>query len=55
MLGGSGYSRHTVHKLSAEQNVRVVEHSVFEGDKNELGALEVSLEHMPDVLRVTEI
>ena len=46
---------HSVDELGPEQNVGVVEHAVLERHHDELGALEVGLEHVANVLGVTEI
>ena len=54
-LDGTGHSGHPVNELGAEQDVGVVEHAVLERDHDELGALEVGLEHVANVLGVTEI
>jgi hypothetical protein len=54
-LDGTGHRGHPVHKLGAEENVGVVEHAVLEGHDYELGAPEVGLEHVADVLGVTEV
>ena len=54
-MSSSLYSGHTVDKLCAKEDVGIVEHAVLERDDNELGVLEVSLEHEPDILRVRQI
>lgn len=44
--------RDTVHKLGAEDNVRVVKHAFFQADDDELTVGEVSAQHHTDILRV---
>ena len=54
-LNGAGDGGHAVHKLGAKEDVGVVEHPVLEGDDDELGAPEVGLEHVANVLRVAQV
>ena len=55
VLSISGNSRHAIDELCFEKNISVVEHSVFEGNHDELRMLEVCSEHLTDVLCVGEI
>ncbi len=54
-LNGARDGGHPVHKLGAEEDVGVVEHPVLERDDDELGAPEVGLQHVADVLGVTQV
>jgi hypothetical protein len=54
-LNGPRDGGHPVHKLGAEEDVGVVKHPVLERDDDELGAPEVSLQHVADVLGVTQV
>ena len=54
-LDGAGHGGHPVHKLGAEEHVGVVEHPVLERDDDELGAPEVGLQHVANVLSVTQV
>lgn len=55
VLCGPRYSRHSVDELGAEQHVGVIEHAVLQGNNDELGLFEMRLQHVSDVLRMTEI
>ena len=55
VLSGPAHSGHTVHELGPEEDVGVVEHAVLEGHHDELGVLEVGLQHVPDVLGVAQV
>ncbi len=54
-LNGARDGGHPVHKLGAEEDVGVVEQPVLERDDDELGAPEVGLQHVANVLGVTQV
>lgn len=51
----SCHSWNPIHKLSAIDDIGVVEHAFLQGDNNELRVGEVGFDHAPNVLSVTQI
>ena len=49
----SGNRGHSINKLSPEDNVSVVKHPFLEGDNNELRTPEVCLQHLSNVLQIS--
>ena len=48
-----GNRGHSINKLSPEDNIGIVKHPFLEGDNDELRTSEVCLQHLSNVLQIS--